>query len=1149
MSLSFSGVWRSLARQSQVLRFRPPISKDNLDSQSPNLPFPSQQYELTNAPEYVAKESRDRGLPIIISTTSSDIYDPHESREFGNPAKRRKINEIHGVSNETLSPFISPVSPKPFGAVNSRQYSTIPRQAAPSVKKEVPMKSEEKSAPGAVHLATAQALRLGLTNSGATNWRDQKKEFLDPLPKSHSNTNMSSSAKQLITDDEDCTLSEHFSHMTVSDDEGGPSESSAIFSKQFFGGGFADGYQDLDSGQQQQKPGLLFPPPPQQHENEGGFFHNGGVIEPEEQPSPCFRQQPFGLLPTNKREGYQDFNFRAPSSPSPRHQQRRGSLANRSFSSPSPDFFPPLSPSLPSVRTPRYLSPSRNSRRSSRTAEDILSRYRTSSPSSVKRDWNQEHRIILSNPNKPERSKALHQLSRDFRAEAKRVAKILINESHMPVEMKSIKPIEGCGVAGGDKYLWNNIFFKVANDSQDLYGGHQNAHKVTGHEFKSIVSFAFATYHRRLHCGHEDDIASAHFAMTSMIDYRGHRILATSFLPVSSRTLIYGSNDGGYTVQTANTSSFSVVEGEKFEEMMKDCAEFLNLKGHLTGIGGNPGYLYGPCDLEGHVGTDGEVYVLDLARLFPPETPDPSKKGSFLYQLLRPEFVKNCPNSLSSDAFSLFGRSGDFQEHDREVGEATKDLRQRLIPQFAKTLSIEAESNLKEPLRTEDMDRLICQIHREGINVRHLGRIYLLVSHSLLKRLALVEMVARVLKNMLKEKLREIIPLTESQDHSNIDRYYSEIVVNFFNTVFGEGFGSQVLWSVEIPQGLEDAFSFAVTFSIREHMDMNLLYHRLQTLSGVRFSPFRVPSHHPQQPFQKTDFHKFVTCEKYVYTGIRGQALVLTELARTLSVVQKEPQLQAMEKLYRNYVRFIPADPEILYQFARVQLDLAAPRPPSDYPETRQLFQDACSNFEACLSLQPDFPQAASFLVEAKIQNVLSQSLWMLRDSRCTLPESIFPVHWDASFIEICRVLRKVSTGISTPRKFLDLAKSYISLSEGGILESLFDLHSHLDTNIKKLRKSLLKEAKRLFERAIGCQGKNKIPTSLCLRSLLGSGRCCLGLAEICGSNGGFVWLSRAEEYFQRAELISKHSARAEFVRLRSLKSSIVDNGTVSSSP
>ena len=49
----------------------------------------------------------------------------------------------------------------------------------------------------------------------------------------------------------------------------------------------------------------------------------------------------------------------------------------------------------------------------------------------------------------------------------------------------------------------------------------------------------------------------------------------------------------------------------------------------------------------------GIYYVIDVARLFPPVAPTQNgAKNSFLFHFLRPEFVRNFPSPLSSDAFS-----------------------------------------------------------------------------------------------------------------------------------------------------------------------------------------------------------------------------------------------------------------------------------------------------------------------------------------------------------------------------------------------------------------------------------------------------------------------------------------------------------------
>jgi hypothetical protein len=92
-------------------------------------------------------------------------------------------------------------------------------------------------------------------------------------------------------------------------------------------------------------------------------------------------------------------------------------------------------------------------------------------------------------------------------------------------------------------------------------------------------------------------------------------------------------------------------------------------------------------------------------------TYDRSPKASYLYCLLRPEFVKRNPVPLSSDAFSRFGL--DHKDvHEREVVEATQRLHRKVIPRFAAWLDGQDERRLKSLKLTQLM-------HREGINNRH----------------------------------------------------------------------------------------------------------------------------------------------------------------------------------------------------------------------------------------------------------------------------------------------------------------------------------------------------------------------------------------------------------------------------------------------
>jgi hypothetical protein len=52
---------------------------------------------------------------------------------------------------------------------------------------------------------------------------------------------------------------------------------------------------------------------------------------------------------------------------------------------------------------------------------------------------------------------------------------------------------------------------------------------------------------------------------------------------------------------------------------MEKAGIILNLKAHYV----QNVIIYGPGDIEGHLGYDGNYYVVDFGRTFPPEAPPP----------------------------------------------------------------------------------------------------------------------------------------------------------------------------------------------------------------------------------------------------------------------------------------------------------------------------------------------------------------------------------------------------------------------------------------------------------------------------------------------------------------------------------------------
>lgn len=135
---------------------------------------------------------------------------------------------------------------------------------------------------------------------------------------------------------------------------------------------------------------------------------------------------------------------------------------------------------------------------------------------------------------------------------------------------------------------------------------------------------------------------------------------------------------------------------------MEQAAKSMNIKGHYVGSDQEK-LIYGPGDIEGHLGSDGRFYLLDFARYSPPEPPT-KDKGSILYRLLRPSLVKSSPKPLSPDAFSMIGKH-DNQIHNAEVREVYRMLLEEIIPSFAASLRDHAQRHRYE-LRQELIEQL-----------------------------------------------------------------------------------------------------------------------------------------------------------------------------------------------------------------------------------------------------------------------------------------------------------------------------------------------------------------------------------------------------------------------------------------------------------
>lgn len=225
--------------------------------------------------------------------------------------------------------------------------------------------------------------------------------------------------------------------------------------------------------------------------------------------------------------------------------------------------------------------------------------------------WNAKYREVLGSPKgtateRMARAVKLRALYAEFDARAIEIAKKLVNEMFLVPEKRTIHPVNAGGKvyrdlfdaasAGQGKFIVDGILFKFARDWRHIYGGDSFAAKAAGDELRCLRSVI------------QLDVPRLSTPLMTLVDYGGFRIIAVSLLPIDSTTLVYGSSDGGITVCSTCDQFCKIISG---------VGTALNLKPHdKDGI-----RLYTPCDLEGHVGYDGDNYLVDTARLFPPEAP------------------------------------------------------------------------------------------------------------------------------------------------------------------------------------------------------------------------------------------------------------------------------------------------------------------------------------------------------------------------------------------------------------------------------------------------------------------------------------------------------------------------------------------------
>ena len=180
-------------------------------------------------------------------------------------------------------------------------------------------------------------------------------------------------------------------------------------------------------------------------------------------------------------------------------------------------------------------------------------------------DWNGRFQNILTIEDDSKKYTLMNALNRDFIAAASVYAKTIISEYFLEDSLKSIRVQQIGGQAGGKKFLWRGILFKLAYSNQGPYTGNDEAAaKAMGHELKGGNSY--------FRCA----VPNLRVALQALIDYKGN--LISSFIGMALiRVMVVGFRmhaqaylplDGSHTLRVGTSNACREVHASSEELLL-----------------------------------------------------------------------------------------------------------------------------------------------------------------------------------------------------------------------------------------------------------------------------------------------------------------------------------------------------------------------------------------------------------------------------------------------------------------------------------------------------------------------------------------------------------------------------------------------------
>jgi hypothetical protein len=216
----------------------------------------------------------------------------------------------------------------------------------------------------------------------------------------------------------------------------------------------------------------------------------------------------------------------------------------------------------------------------------------------LQRVWNEDYQALYDepvfNPHETKEANAKQTaLFEEFKVFSSAVAHVLVHQLPKPVDQWGIKPLQGFGAAGGEKFIVGQLFCKFARDDKGIYGSDELAIKMAKNEIRNVNAVMQLGVH------------SLHSSLMASHRIKGHVVITTAIMPISNRgdghppSLVYGSNDGAQTLHRSD---------DQMNDLVDRLAAQLGLAGHAVRGQAADVKLSVGADCEGHVSSEDGRY-------------------------------------------------------------------------------------------------------------------------------------------------------------------------------------------------------------------------------------------------------------------------------------------------------------------------------------------------------------------------------------------------------------------------------------------------------------------------------------------------------------------------------------------------------------